>query len=227
MIKSSHWHFLFNTQIYTLKFPINCCCCFDNSDISWLILDDDSASLVNSVLISRIRWIELSNCNAISRCSKLESVICEFIERICSTSLRIASKASSACCETWWTWVALSLPDWIAETTLCVPDCRVVITCCIWTMDSWVRLASTRTSSATTAKPRPPSPARAASIAAFKASKLVCSAICWITCSIEPMLSESFANWFAIGTLSEICRANCEIAWPVSSTIFFPLSALS
>ncbi len=42
---------------------------------------------------------------------------------------------------------------------------------------SWVRLAKERTSSATTAKPRPLSPARAASIAAFKANKLVCSAI--------------------------------------------------
>jgi methyl-accepting chemotaxis protein len=37
-----------------------------------------------------------------------------------------------------------------------------------------VRLASVLTSSATTAKPRPCSPARAASIAAFKANKLVC-----------------------------------------------------
>ncbi|CSC56713.1 Uncharacterised protein [Vibrio cholerae] len=40
-----------------------------------------------------------------------------------------------------------------------------------------VRVASERTSSATTAKPRPCSPARAASIAALSASKLVCSAM--------------------------------------------------
>jgi hypothetical protein len=40
-----------------------------------------------------------------------------------------------------------------------------------------VRPERSRTSSATTAKPRPASPARAASIAAFSASRLVCLAI--------------------------------------------------
>ncbi len=40
--------------------------------------------------------------------------------------------------------------------------------------------ANFRTSWATTANPRPLSPARAASIAAFKAKRLVCSAIVWI-----------------------------------------------
>jgi hypothetical protein len=42
-------------------------------------------------------------------------------------------------------------------------------------------------SSATTAKPLPASPALAASIAAFNASKLVCSAITFILSTISPI----------------------------------------
>ena len=54
--------------------------------------------------------------------------------------------------------------------------------------------ASLRTSSATTANPRPCSPARAASMAAFKASRLVCSARSSITSTILPMLSARVAE---------------------------------
>ncbi len=47
--------------------------------------------------------------------------------------------------------------------------------------------ASFLTSSATTAKPLPCSPARAASIAAFKASKFVCAAMLVMTVIISPI----------------------------------------
>ena len=52
-----------------------------------------------------------------------------------------------------------------------------------------VWLASAFTSEATTAKPRPDSPARAASMVALSASRLVCAAIEWISCTTSPIFS--------------------------------------
>ena len=75
----------------------------------------------------------------------------------------------------------------IAPTDAVVCFCSPPIMLWILSVASPVCAARLRTSSATTAKPRPVSPALAASIAAFNASKLVCSEMllmtptkCWI-----------------------------------------------
>ncbi len=67
--------------------------------------------------------------------------------------------------------------------------------CCALTISSvavLVRAASCRTSSATTAKPRPWSPALAASMAAFNASRLVCAAIPPMVWTMELISSDCF-----------------------------------
>ncbi len=58
--------------------------------------------------------------------------------------------------------------------------------------------ASLLTSSATTAKPLPDSPARAASIAAFNANKLVFSAISLITSTTDVIFSLFSAKFFTL-----------------------------
>ena len=66
--------------------------------------------------------------------------------------------------------------------------------------------AKLRTSSATTAKPRPASPALAASIAAFRASRLVWSAMSEMT--------------FMIWLMDSACRVRALMS-PLSSRDFF------
>ena len=69
-----------------------------------------------------------------------------------------------------------------------------------------------RTSSATTAKPRPASPARAASMAAFSASRLVWSAIDFTSSSNEKMPSRCWAMSSMWCTVVPLWPATCSNA---------------
>ena len=87
--------------------------------------------------------------------------------------------------------------------------------------------ASLRTSSATTANPRPASPARAASIAAFKASRLVCSVMSLITLMISEISSDRSPSdliFFAVACTE--ARMRCMPS-SVSRTARLPCSAAS
>ncbi|MCY1539679.1 hypothetical protein D9M68_752780 [compost metagenome] len=105
-------------------------------------------------------------------------------------------------------------------TASLAPFCNWLIIPSISPLECWVRLARLRTSSATTAKPRPCSPARAASMAALRASRLVCPAMSWITFSTRPMALLSPARCFTTRTVSAIPPASCSVPrlWRLTSS---------
>ena len=118
-----------------------------------------------------------------------------------------------------------SLPWFITDTAFSAPAWSTSIIALISCVDSWVRLARVLTSSATTAKPRPCSPARAASIAAFKASRLVWSATPRITSKMPPMLALSWWSLLMTSAASWTSRDKISMVFLFSSEIWRTFSA--
>ncbi|CSI61958.1 Uncharacterised protein [Vibrio cholerae] len=88
-----------------------------------------------------------------------------------------------------------------------------------------VREANARTSSATTAKPLPCSPARAASIAALSASRLVCSAIAPMTCNTELICFVSSLIRVIVSAIEETWFTSPLTLLTASVTVCFDSSA--
>ena len=119
------------------------------------------------------------------------------------------------------------MPSFIVATALWISDWIVIIIDDISAVALVVLSASLRTSSATTANPLPCSFALAASIAAFSASRFVCSAILSITDTISPICSELLPR-VSITVAADLTDvAIFCIPCTVASTTFPPLSAVS
>ena len=82
-------------------------------------------------------------------------------------------------------------PSPTAWTEASGPRCTPSISAAISFVADETRSASWRTSSATTANPRPCSPARAASMAALRARRFVCAAMSSMTATIFPISCDS------------------------------------
>ena len=106
----------------------------------------------------------------------------------------------------------------IAATESSVAVCMPAIWALISSVALAVCVASVFTSAATTAKPRPASPARAASMVALSASRLVCSAIAVISLTTSPMRLAASDNSPMRASVASACRTASPAILRDSST---------
>ena len=132
---------------------------------------------------------------------------------ICEICLPVCSAFCSFCSD----WVFANVIDC---TVSLAADSRRSRTSRISVVADAVLEARARTSSATTAKPRPCSPARAASIAAFRASRFVCSAMAEMTSRMVDTSPVSRTSRSTRSEASRICEFSSRELLMVDSTIF-------
>jgi hypothetical protein len=165
------------------------------------------------------------------------------------------SAAARICCIAESTWSAADFCCWAARIDSCsicevaaissatsracrVPCSVAMIVALVWSCTSAMisptgsveridRSASLRTSAATTANPLPASPARAASIAAFSASRFVCPAISLTRSSISPIFCARSPSETARAAMVSTCSCMSCMVPPVCSAAVATARTLS
>src|ERR1051325_7367541 len=99
----------------------------------------------------------------------------------------------------------------MAATEVWVLDWMASIFLLMSSVDRAVSLASSLISLATTAMPLPASPARAASMVAFKARRLVCSLMEEMTFNTWPISALLLPNWITL-RLASLATFTAEVA---------------
>jgi len=118
-------------------------------------------------------------------------------------------------------------PSSVATIVALVSSRTPVMITLIDSVDRTDRSASLRTSAATTAKPLPASPARAASMAAFSASRFVCAAISLISSTISPIFCARSPSESARAAIASTFSRMSRMVSPVRSAALAISCALS
>src|ERR1044072_4442140 len=135
--------------------------------------------LVSSIASVTVAMLPASSRAPVAASCTLRPISC--VEALCSST-------DAAMVEVKRLTSPITLVIWRIASTACAVEPWIAPICPeISSVALAVWLASVFTSEATTAKPRPASPARAASIVALSASRLVCSAIARISLMTSPM----------------------------------------
>ena len=171
-----------------------------------------------SCRLSAASWVRTAACCTLPDISCIAALCC-------STAAEMDEAISSTPC-------TVREISWIAPSAERVSAWIAVICERMSSVAFAVWLARLFTSPATTAKPLPASPARAASIVAFKASRLVCAAMSWISCTTSPTFCAASASpatealvrrpssaaWRAIEEACATCRLISAPVAAISST---------
>ena len=141
-----------------------------------------------------------------ARCTPVMLVLTSWVPRAASWTLREISRVAEPCSSIA---AAIAVPIW-SISAMTSATLRIAVT--VSSLAAWIAAicseisvvalavwpASDFTSEATTAKPRPASPARAASMVALSASRLVCSAMLWISVTTSPIFCAPSASARAV-----------------------------